>query len=68
MADLLLKAGANKEAKNDSYRTPLHHAAEHGHREVADLLLKAGANKEAKNAWGYTPKDVAEGDVRALLS
>jgi ankyrin repeat protein len=34
-------------------KTPLHHAAIHGHMEVVRLLLERGANLEAK------------GDVRA---
>ena len=34
--------------------TPLHHAAQWGHKDVAALLLERGADKEAKNNVSVT--------------
>ena len=44
VVDLLLKAGANVDAADESGRTPLFLAAEHGDIELANLLLDAGAD------------------------
>ncbi|HEY4029413.1 MAG TPA: ankyrin repeat domain-containing protein [Caulobacteraceae bacterium] len=41
-------------------RTPLHFAAEHGHRPAAELLLAAGADVAARDKNGDTPLDRAE--------
>jgi cytohesin len=41
-------------------RTPLHFAAEHGHRQAAELLLAAGADVGAQDKNGDTPQDRAE--------
>jgi len=48
IVQLLLKAGADKEATNDG-KTALWIAAEGGHGPVVEALLKAGADKEATN-------------------
>ncbi len=52
---MLLEAGASKEAANFLGYTPLHLAAESGHKEILEMLLAAGASKEAVTKKGYTP-------------
>lgn len=48
-------------------RTPLHFAAEHGHRRAAELLLAAGADAQARDKNGDTPLDRAEAMGHAEL-
>jgi ankyrin repeat protein len=52
-------------------RTPLHFAAEHGHRQAAELLLAHGADVGAQDKNGDTPLDRAgaagQADLVALL-
>jgi ankyrin repeat protein len=45
---LLLKKGADIEAKDKDEWTALHEAAQNGHEAVVQLLLKKGAHIEAK--------------------
>jgi ankyrin repeat protein len=54
--EVLLKAGANIEAKDEVFRqSPLIWAAENGLAEATELLLKAGARIETKDeAFGYS--------------
>ena len=52
---LLLKNGADVNAKVEWDRTPLHCAALYGHRGVAELLLSNGANVNARNSCYDTP-------------
>jgi cytohesin len=40
-------------------RTPLHFAADHGHRQAAELLIAHGAEVEARDKNGETPLDRA---------
>ena len=42
-------------AKNRSEKTPLHNAAEYGHKEVAELLIAEGADVNAKDSFSITP-------------
>jgi ankyrin repeat protein len=66
----LLKTGPDLvSGKDDFSRTPLHYAAQYGHRAVAELLLSNKAEVNAKDNYGQTPlhyaaqygrKDVAE--------
>ncbi len=42
---LLLRKGANPNLRSLSGMTPLHHAARHGHTEMAKLLFKHGATQ-----------------------
>jgi cytohesin len=41
-------------------RTPLHWAANNGHKEAAELLLAQGADRQARDKNGDTPLDRAE--------
>ncbi len=55
IVELLLKNGANIEAKDDKERTPLMYASSSNAKEVVEVLLKNGANIEAKVSNGWTP-------------
>ncbi len=52
---LLLREGADEDARDGDGRTPLHKAAEEGHVEVAKVLLKHGADLNAKDRYEDTP-------------
>jgi hypothetical protein len=72
VVELLLRNGANKDAKAADGDTPLHRAAEGGHEGVVQLLLSSGADKDAKTSSDHTPLHLAaegghEGVVDLLL-
>jgi ankyrin repeat protein len=50
-----LDTGTDVNAKEKDGWTPLHFAAEGGHKEVAELLIAAGADVNARDNWGRTP-------------
>jgi ankyrin repeat protein len=56
-ATALLKTNPDLVFSHDSYasQTPLHLAAEFGHKDVAELLLANKADIEAKASGGWTP-------------
>ena len=54
VARLLLKAGADKDCRDDDGTTALMHASLKGYLGVADLMLKAGADKECRDNDGKT--------------
>ena len=56
---VLLEAGADKEAKDETGLTPLVSAAGRGHAALVSMLLAAGADKEAKGPIGLTPLGLA---------
>jgi ankyrin repeat protein len=56
---LLLDRGAEIEAVNEEYDTPLIQAAAHGGTEVVKLLLERGANNEARDGPGLTALNAA---------
>lgn len=60
-ARLLLEAGANKEIRDNSHRTPLMTAAFAGSADVLGLLLEHGAEKEPLDENGWTPLMYAVG-------
>lgn len=49
MADVLIRMGADIEARDDRGRTPLMAAIESGNRRMTEFLLKTGANPDARN-------------------
>lgn len=49
LVKILLKNGANVNAKNDLNNTPLGRAAEHGNKEIVEILIRNGAKINARN-------------------
>ena len=57
-----LDNGVDVDEKDDLWgRTPLHIAAEEGHKEIAELFIAKGADVNAKTDAGVTPLDDAIG-------
>ncbi|HUU16095.1 MAG TPA: ankyrin repeat domain-containing protein [Sedimentisphaerales bacterium] len=48
------------EASLTNTTTPLHSAAEKGHKDIAELLVANGADVNAENKWGETPLQQAK--------
>ncbi|KAK7473731.1 hypothetical protein BaRGS_00035006, partial [Batillaria attramentaria] len=57
--DLLLKAGANIEAKDGRGIRALHLASRGGNEKIIQILLKYGADVSATTQDGQTPSDIA---------
>ncbi len=55
MARILLRRGAELNARDHWGMTPLHEAAEAGRPDMVDFLLTMGANSRAQDFWGFTP-------------
>jgi len=59
MVELLVQHGANVNHQNrDTGRTPLHHAASCGYRDIAMFLIENGADVNAIDHEGRTPLDL----------
>jgi ankyrin repeat protein len=52
---LLLKLGADVDARSSCERTPLHLAAGQGYLDIIEILVRNGADIEAKDREGMTP-------------
>ena len=53
---LLIKAGADVDAKGKHGRTPLHRAARSNENpEIVELLVKSGLDVDTRNSFGRTP-------------
>ncbi|GAQ85926.1 ankyrin repeat protein [Klebsormidium nitens] len=63
--DLLVRAGAQLEVRDDGGLTPLHFAASNGQTATVALLIKLGADKEARTDFYQTPLHVAAGHGRS---
>lgn len=59
IAEALLAAGANPNARQQAGVTPLHQAAHNGHAEMVRLLLAHGADPHARMDDGRTPLAMA---------
>ncbi len=56
IAIILISRGADLDAEDPTYSTPLYLAAEQGHPKVVEFLISKGAEVNVKNnKWGYTP-------------
>ncbi len=60
IVELLLKNGADPNAKQQAGVTPLHEAAHHGKTELAKLMIHHKANVNAKLDNGQTPLSMAQ--------
>jgi ankyrin repeat protein len=61
ITELLIKANADVNARDDTKMTPLHKAAKEGYLDVAKLLVKNGADVNAVDNQKQTPLHVAAG-------
>jgi len=67
--ELLLKKGANVNAKDKYGGTALMYAAVKGHKEVVELLIENGADVNAKNIMGKTAlMSASRGGIRKWLN
>lgn len=68
---VLLRSGAEINAKGEHQYTPLHNSVEQGKLEAVRLLVENGADLSARNINGQTPLDLAgvleEGLIAAYL-
>jgi ankyrin repeat protein len=63
---LLIEKGADVDAKDYHFRTPLHYAI--GDLEVARLLVESGADVNVQDKEGRTPLDYAESEMRRVAA
>jgi uncharacterized protein len=68
ICQMLLKAGADVNARQQHGFTPLHAAAQNGSRDLVMLFLNAGADKSAKTYDGRTAQDFALASGQAGLA
>lgn len=59
--DILIRHGADVNAKQQQDYTPLHQAAHAGRADMCELLLKNGADRNARTTSGQIPMNLAAG-------
>ncbi len=59
IVEILIKSGANVNARQMQGVTPLHSAAHNGQTKIAKLLIESGADINAKTDKGQTPLSMA---------
>jgi ankyrin repeat protein len=67
IAERLIAAGADVNAKDDLGWTPLHEAAHRESKEIAELLIANGADVNTMQEDGETPLDWADGELADFL-
>ncbi|KAI0290861.1 ankyrin repeat-containing domain protein, partial [Russula brevipes] len=68
VAQLLLRHGANVDARGEMNRTPLSLASFHGHRDIVQLLLDHGAEVDPESKHYETPLwEASELDISRSL-
>ncbi|KAK6112466.1 Ankyrin repeats (3 copies) family protein [Brugia pahangi] len=65
---ILLENGADTNVSDHWGFTPLHEAAIWGKADVCVLLLQHGASARSENSDGKTPRDLADGDAKAVFT
>jgi ankyrin repeat protein len=55
VATILLRGGAEIDAREEDDETPLHSAAWRSQLAMGELLIASGSDLEARNHWGRTP-------------
>ena len=65
---LLLEAGANPNARDDSGSTPLHLGVQNGNPVASSHLLAAGSDPNAADNDGYTPLHIAHWNANARVT
>jgi ankyrin repeat protein len=68
IVQMLIDAGADVNAKDDSDSTPLYVAAEFGKTEIARMLIGAGVDVNMKNVIGSTPLHEAAHNGRVKIA
>lgn len=66
--EILIRKGAQLNAKNKDFQTPLHTATENSHYDIMDYLARNGANINAVDGLGQTclHRAAREDDVQAV--
>ena len=57
---LIIELVDEKNPPDWNENTPLHKAAENGHKDVCRLIIENVNNKLPVNSYGKTPKDLAD--------
>ncbi|XP_059478282.1 ankyrin repeat domain-containing protein 11 isoform X2 [Neocloeon triangulifer] len=68
IAEWLIRAAADVNARGLDDETPLHDATRNGHAKLVELLLQHGADQHLKNSRGVTPSDIAGPQVADLFA